>query len=288
MDGNGLQGLAILNVELTSRCNKNCWMCGRRKVERDCPELVLAYGDMEFELLQKVAAQLPPNLVVQLHNNGEPTLYPRLREALDLFENQITHFDTNGKLLVEKAADIIGRLDTMAVSVFENDAEAEEQYDILNQFLEIKGNDKPFVVARLNGQVDARPYEKLGLLIARRLLHAPMGSFNYERKSPTVPEIGICLDFLNHLAINKDGDVSICVRFDPRRVGVIGNVREQTLEDIWASPRRMEWLEHHKTGRRDKIPLCSYCHFWGVPTGFDPVPDRGQHAPAHQPGTASE
>ena len=109
-------------------------------------------------------------------------------------------------------------------------------------------------------------YEKLGLIIARRILHAPEGSFNY-KKDPTVPEIGICLDFLNHMAINKDGDVSVCVRFDPKRVGVIGNAKQQILLEIWNSPKRVEWLGLHKKGRRDMIPLCSYCHFWGVPTG---------------------
>ena len=99
----GLPGLAVVNVELTSRCNKSCWMCGRRKIERDYPELVLKYGDMDFNLIEKIAEQLPPNIVVQLHNNGEPTLYPQLGDAIKLFDEQITSFDTNGKLLVKKA-----------------------------------------------------------------------------------------------------------------------------------------------------------------------------------------
>lgn len=41
-----LNGLGTINIELTSRCNKNCWMCGRRKVDREYPELALNYGDM--------------------------------------------------------------------------------------------------------------------------------------------------------------------------------------------------------------------------------------------------
>ena len=80
-----LYGLANVNVELTSRCNKNCWMCGRRKVERDYPELALKYGDMDFRLVRKIARQLPPNVVVQLHNNGEALLYPRFGDAVKLF-----------------------------------------------------------------------------------------------------------------------------------------------------------------------------------------------------------
>ncbi len=264
-----LYGLATINVELTNRCNKKCWMCGRRKIERDYPELALNYGDMEFDLVEKIARQLPPNIVVQLHNNGEPLLYPKLAEAITLFNKQITSFDTNGKLLLEKADEIIDNLDTLAISVIENDPEAEEQYDIINKFIRIKGDRKPFTVLRLNGDVDSHRYENLGCLLVRRLLHSPMGSFDYRKKEPTLPEIGICLDFLHHLAINREGKASICVRFDPTGIGVIGDVRTQSLEDIWFSDKRMEWLEYHKQGRRDKVPLCSHCDFWGVPTGAD-------------------
>lgn len=265
-----LTGLVNINVELTSRCNKSCWMCGRRKVEKEYPELTLEYGDMDFALVEKIARQLPEDksIVVQLHNNGEPLLYPRFGDAVRCFSKQTTNIVTNGKLLLEKADEIIGNLDTMAISIIENDDEAEEQYKIIEKFLEIKGDNKPYTILRLNGRVDYKKYEKFGLLMATRVIHSAMGSFNY-RKDPTIPEIGICLDFLNHLAINTKGEVSICVRFDPKRLGVIGNVNEQDLVDIWFGEKRMKWLEYHRQGRRDKVPLCSYCHFWGVPTGND-------------------
>jgi radical SAM protein with 4Fe4S-binding SPASM domain len=263
---NGLYGLANLNIELTSRCNKNCWICGRRRIEKEYPELALNYGDMAFPLVERIAAQLPAHIVVQLHNNGEGLLYPRFGEALKLFKNQVTNIVTNGKLLLEKADEIIGNLDTLAVSVIEKDPETDEQFEIIRSFLKLKKECKPYMVLRINGEVDVRRYEKLNLLMVRRALHSALGSFNYLKTSPTIPEIGICLDFLHHLAINKDGKVSICVRFDPQGVGVIGDAETQTLEEIWNSPLRLEWLAHHKEGRRDLIPLCSYCHFWGVPT----------------------
>ena len=271
MERYAFHSLANVNVELTNRCNKKCWMCGRRKVEKDYPDLVLKYGDMGFELVEKIASQLPPNIMVQLHNNGEGLLYPRFGEAAKLFHRQTTNIVTNGKLLVEKADEIIDNLDTLAVSVFENDDEAEEQYQILTQFLEIKGNRRPYTNIRLNGNVDPKPYEKFGGLLIKRVLHSPMGSFNY-KKNPTIPEIGICLDFLNHMAINREGKVSICVRFDPKGLGVIGDAAKEKLADIWNSPKRMEWLALHKKGERGSIPLCSYCEFWGVPTGNPETP----------------
>jgi radical SAM protein with 4Fe4S-binding SPASM domain len=260
-----LNGLANINIELTNRCNKNCWICGRRKAEREHPDLAFEYADIEFKLLEKIARQLPEGIVVQLHNNGEPLLYPRFEEGVKLFNNNITNIVSNGKLLMKKADEIIGNLDTLSISVFENDPEANNQYPIIKEFLEYKGNQKPFTSLRLIGDVDRKRYEKLGALIITRTLHNPLGSFDY-RREPTIPEIGICLDFLNHLAINVKGDVSICVRYDPKRLGVIGNANEKTLEEIWNGPLRLMWRDLHKRGSREEIPLCSYCHFWGVPT----------------------
>lgn len=259
-------GLITVNVELTSWCNKNCWMCGRRKIDRECPEIAMKYGDMDFELVESIAKQLPEGIVVQLHDNGEPLLYPQFREAVGLFNRQIRCMDTNGKLIVEKAEEIIDNLDTLTISVFESDKECEEQYKLIQKFLKIKGSRKPNVIIRCLGKMDLDRYKKLGCIIATRILHSPMGSFKY-KTPPTVPEIGICLDILTHMAIKRDGKVSICVRFDPLGLGIIGNANKTPLIDIWDSPKRKKWLKYHIEGKRHKVPLCSYCEFWGIPVG---------------------
>jgi len=255
--------LTNINVELTSKCNKNCWMCGRRKRERDNPDI--EYGDMDFALVRKIAKETPYGTVVQLHNNGEPLVYRRFGEAAKLFKHCLTNIVTNGKLLTKKADEVINNLVTIAVSVFENDEEADEQYDILEKFLSIKGNKSPNVILRINGDVDTERYDKFGLQYARRTLHDPMGSFDY-RKKPTVPEVGVCLDMLHHLAIDRFGNVSICVRFDPDGLGVLGNINDNTLADLWRSEKRKQWLLKHVCGQREMVPLCSNCEFWGVPT----------------------
>jgi len=260
-------GLYCIHLELTSRCNKNCWMCGRRKIDREYPEIAMNYGDMDFELVKKIASQLPEDIVVQFHNNGEPLLYSRFGEAVRLFKDQIKCVDTNAKLIVEKAEEIIDNLDTITISVIENDPEGDEQYEIVKKFLEIKGKKKPILIYRCLGKVDTKRWEKLDGIIATRILHNPMGSFKYQKK-PTVPEIGICVEILNHMAINRLGEVSLCVRFDPKRLGVIGDANTTALIDIWNGIKRKEWVKHHIEGNRSKIPLCSYCDFWGVPTGL--------------------
>ena len=71
---NDFSGLTTVNLELTSRCDKNCWMCGRRKIDREHPEIAINYGDMDFRLVEQIAFQLSPNIVAQFHNNGESRL----------------------------------------------------------------------------------------------------------------------------------------------------------------------------------------------------------------------
>jgi len=242
-------------------------MCGRRKIDSDYPEIAMNYGDMDIELVKKIANQVPEGIVVQFHNNGEPLLYPIFGEAVNLFKHQIKCVDTNAKLIVEKADEIIDNLDTITISVIENDPEGDEQYGLVKRFLEIKGDRKPNVIYRCLGDVNTERWRELGGIVATRILHNPLGSFKYT-KNPTVPEIGICLEILNHMAIDRFGKVSICVRFDPKRLGVIGDTTVDSLIDIWNGPKRKEWIKCHIQGRRDKVSLCSYCDFWGVPTGM--------------------
>jgi MoaA/NifB/PqqE/SkfB family radical SAM enzyme len=260
-------------------------MCGRRKLENKNPELC-NWGDMDLELVYYIIDQLPKNILIQFHSNGEPLLYPYLKEILNYSHNQIRCLNTNGKLLVEKANDIIDNLDTLTISVIENDPEGDEQYEIVKKFLKLKGDKKPFMIYRLLGDVGKfenkdsdefdysneqqkridRWYELPGL-VATRILHNPMGSFGYEKKV-TIPEHGICMDLLSHLVINRFGLVSLCVRFDPYNELVVGDTKITSLEDIWNGDKRISILNKHIEGKRMELPYCgSKCKFWGCPTG---------------------
>jgi len=241
-------------------------MCGRRKIEREYPEKA-HWGDIPTSLAIKVARQLPEGVVVAFHNNGEPLLYEQLAVVLPQFHKQIRVLDTNGKLLVKQAEAIINNLDTITISVIQNDPEADAQFETVKEFLGIKGKRKPRMIYRLLGDVkDADRWYKLPGIVARRILHSPDGSFNYTSK-PTIPEIGICLEALSHLAIDRFGYVSLCVRFDPDGLGRLGNLSETSLETIWNSKKRKQWIQMHIDGKRNEIPLCSKCEYWGIPKG---------------------
>jgi radical SAM protein with 4Fe4S-binding SPASM domain len=235
-------------------------------MEREHPELC-NWGDMDFKLLEDISRQVPDDIVVQFHNNGEPTLYPQLGKALELFDKNIRCFDTNGKLLLEKLDEIKGNLETITVSVIEKDTEAEDQFKTVCEFIEKKGDEKPSMVYRLNGEVEkSERWEALPGLVVRRILHAPEASRSYT-KPVTIPEIGICLDLLNHLVIDRSGNVSPCVRFDPNGMNRLGNVRERRLEDFWTGFRRKEIVRDHIGQHRTSWRLCNDCEYYGIPRG---------------------
>jgi radical SAM protein with 4Fe4S-binding SPASM domain len=262
---NQFNGLSVVNIELTSRCNKRCFCCGRRKLEK---LKKTDWGDMKFSVVKSIAEQLPDNIIVQLHFNGEPLLYPELGKALSLFTRQIRCLSTNGKLIIEKEFEIIDNLDTMTISVIENDPEGNEQYELIKHFLKIKGNKKPFMVYRLLGDVtDKQRWHDLPGIVATRVLHNPMGSFGYKKKV-TIPEVGICMDLLSHLVIDRYGNCFPCVRFNPNKDMMLGNVTESKLIDLWNNPHRLETIKQHINGNRKYTVLCSTCEFYGCPTSY--------------------
>lgn len=262
-----LNGLSQINVELTSRCNKSCSFCGHQSLKYNP---TLEEGDIEWSLFSKIVDQLPQGIIVQLHRDGEPTMYHSLSHILDKLFHFVSSIVTNGKLLVLRANTIIGHCTTLTISVFRGDPDGPEQFEIVRQFLSIKGERPPMVNVKIVGSLEPEreaAYGSLGVPIIRRLLHVPAGDTEYVKRNPTVPEVGICLDMLSHPSVDWKGNLHICNRLDPHDESVLGNLNHSTLDELWNSPKRMEWLKAHKRGRRDQASkLCHDCLFWGIPS----------------------
>lgn len=255
-----------VHVELSSVCSKNCWMCGRRK--RDREHGTQDYGFMDWKTVVRIAHQVPQRTLVAFHNNGEALHYPQLAQAIRVFKHCITYTVSNGLLLVDRANDLIGNLDILSISIIENEEPEvkEYQYSQILEFLSLKGTRSPMVTLRFVGNVDESYYTGLSLPIIHRTLHIPDGSRIY-RKTPVRPEHNICQDLLTTLAINRYGDVSLCVRYDPKGELVLGNVEYMTLNELWNCQKRLWTINKFMQGKRYEVPYCGdQCDFWGVPT----------------------
>ncbi len=261
-----LSGLAQLNIELSSRCDKThlCPMCGHQ----DQAVNPIQYGELDFALLETIRRQLEPGVTLSFHRDGEPTAYARLREALSLFGGFTISLVTHGGNLARVAADLIDRCTTVTVSVFRGDRDGVEQLAAVREFLRVKGARAPQVQIKIVGdlsEAELAPYEALGVRIIRRMIHVPISNSKYAHRLPTIPESGICLDALHRPTIDWQGQMFLCNRLDPARHGYLGSVLSESLDAIWNGKTRMRMLDAHKQGRRDLAnPLCAKCEYWGV------------------------
>lgn len=249
-----------INIELTSRCNKHCSFCSRW--QNDKPK-----GDISLELLEKIEPQLDDHIVVHLHNNGEPLLYPHLWRVFEIYKNKITQFDTNGILLIDKAEQI-KKANIISVSIVQDDRLAKEQMEIIKEYVKIKPDNQRFL-ARCVGDIDyerMNEIKKLGLPIIKRVIHDKSGRNSYT-KEVIKPEDYICRDFLNHPAIDYLGNFYICVKYDRYGRGIIGNVNIESIKEIWYGSKRHEYLKHHLNGERELVPFCKDCEYYGYPNG---------------------
>jgi len=263
-----LIGLSQINLELSAVCDKHtfCSFCGHQ----DNAINPQKKGVMDFDFLGSIQAQLPVGIVVQFHRDGEPTAYQRLGEALGMFRGYITSIVTHGENLAKRADEIINNCTSVTVSVFNGDPDMEIQLESVRKFLELKGDRPPMVNIKIVGSMSPEReaiYGSLGVPIIRRLLHVPDGNYRYAKRNPTVPEHGICLDFLHHPAVDWRGRLFVCVRLDPADQGLLGDLNENTLDELWNGEKRRLWLDAHKRGRRDlAAPLCKNCLYYGVPS----------------------
>jgi radical SAM protein with 4Fe4S-binding SPASM domain len=265
-----LTGLSQINIELTSMCNKItlCKFCGHQDpdIHPDRKD-----GVMSADLIRKLSMQLDyygKNLVVQFHRDGDP-LAIEPGWALQRFSRNFRSIVTHGESLARWAPDIIDNCEAVTVSIFRGDPDREIQLQSLRQFLAKKGDRLPLVYLKVVGDMtddDLADYEKLGVPIMRRLLHIASGNAKYAHRLPVMPEHGICLDLLHHPSVAWDGRVYLCNRIDPHDRGLIGNLNEHSLGEIWNGPIRRGWLKLHMQGKRDEVPLCSDCKYWGIPT----------------------
>ncbi len=256
-----------LNIELSSRCDRQtiCGFCGHqdRKTNPD-----LKFGDISFALLTKIASQVPAGTIISFHRDGDPLVYPFLQAALAIFREFPTSIVTHGEALGKRAHEIIGNCTTVTVSVIPKDKDREIQLRSLAAFMALKGDKAPQLQLKFVGHIeDSAAYEALGLPIIGRSLHSKKGNWNYAQREPPVPEVRVCLDFLSRPTIDWRGRVFICNRLDTKDSGLLGDLNENSLQEILNGAKRLEMLKHHLAGHRELAnDLCKGCSYWGIPT----------------------
>jgi hypothetical protein len=264
---------AKVAVELTSRCNLRCAMCPMNDLRRPLE-------DMPFSLVEKIAADFKNNgvTVEWLHEMGDPLLYPRIGEAVDLFPG--CSVSTNAMVLTEAVgarllASSLRRLrlcvDTLDPEIYvrmRRGGTHEVVVANIRRFLDaargsamrveiqrmistetrhesVKDFARFFDLARYpNAVVIEKTCEPLDTVEATELHQAYYGCFQ-----------GYPFRWFIVLA---DGGVTHCC-YDAHGEQRIGDLKTQTVQEILAGPRLAELAAAYRAKDWSKLPRCGEC-----------------------------
>jgi radical SAM protein with 4Fe4S-binding SPASM domain len=273
MDGLWRSFPPVVRLETTNRCNAVCAFCPRLTMRRPT-------GIMEQGLFERLAREAAEGgcRSLHLHNFGEPLLDPDLPERVALAKGlgikRVKIFSNGSLLFGERAERLLGSgLDEIKISIDGADAEEfarlrkglslETIVDNARAF--VKERDRampgrgPSVVAActqtsdreatsrmLAGVVDAVDYGRLhnwgGVMtsLGKRRLRKP------------------CARLWQTFTVLWNGDVSLCC-LDYEGAEILGQVREQTIREVWQDESYREVRDLHRLSRQEQIPLCREC-----------------------------
>lgn len=271
-------------IENTNCCNARCVMCPRATHTR-----LLGYMDfILFEKLIKETAKHKNKVKrIHLHNYGEPLMDRELPKRIKLVKDcgiKHVYFVTNASLLTpKKSREIIETgLDEFKISFYGTDRNTYNRtmkgldFDrsILNvkEFFRIRKelhSKKPSVIIQYLPQTSNESKTEEFLNIFRPLINKDIGdslnifslhNFGGGRVYHKEKKIfSICNYPWRTMLILHDGKVVICC-LDYNGVQVVGDVKKNSIEEIWNSKRYKMVRDDFKKLRYDKYPICMKCN----------------------------
>lgn len=265
---------AKVAVELTNRCNLRCGMCPMNKLGR--PD-----ADMPWWLVEKVAEEFR-RLGIRvnwLHEMGEPLLYPRLPEAIDLFPgcsvstNAMLLDETMGKALLSSSLQRIRLcVDTINPRIYpfiRRGGIFQEVVENIRLFLELS-KDKAITVeiqkmiTTQTAQETVRDFEMFF-----QLDRYPQAKVIEKTCEPldTADETLLHESFFGcfqgypfaWFIVLADGRVTHCC-YDAHGQQCIGDLKTQTVEEILASVSIPEMMAAFKLKDWKRLPRCGECY----------------------------
>lgn len=276
----------MVMIDTTTRCNLAC---------AHCPNSVLSgepdfWGDLDrdlyFKIIDEVAAEAPDTLV-RPFDGGEPLLRKDLAELIRYAKKKGVHtvsITTNGTILNQRvrAQLIESGLDHVEVSI---DAATAETYEKIRRsplFAKVVENTIGYIDEVKRHDPDRRVSVSFVLQTDNRHELEMFRSFwegradqvyvrEYHQHNSLMDDAGRiahkenrfrhpCPYLWDRIIIHHDGKVRFC-EGDWQAKHAIGNVREQSLKEIWLGEQYRRLRQQHVTGTFDH-PFCNPCTDW--------------------------
>ncbi len=276
-----------LDIEATSACNLRCIMCPRTDMIDDGTFWKIQMFD--FDTYKRLIDEGVRHGLCAVKYNylGEPTLNKRLVEMI-AYAKQAgvidVMFNTNATRLDDELSRrlIAAGLDKL---FFSFDSPYREQYNRIRvgaDYDEVLANIKRFMAIR-DAMGATRPFTRVSMV--RMKENADECEAFRELFEPIVDAVAF-VDYLDHsnqsnpdrmlvqrgtlqgkfccpqlwqrLFVHPDGVATVCC-LDSARELQVGNIFEQSVQDIWLGEKYRQLRELHATGRFEEIPTCARC-----------------------------
>lgn len=269
-------------LEMTSRCNFLCRMCPQQNLKR--PRM-----DMDHALFNKVIDEIDSHGVegIWLYHLGESLLHPKFKESIQYLKTKknlgVIWLSTNGQLFNAEKINII--LDSNIDFInFSAHAVTEETYKTvapgnfktvqqnLETFFSMKGTEhlprKPFLHLQMIEQETTKHeidqfikkyYKRADVVSINMLEYVNLPNNAFGLKQRERKPLTNCLRVSrNDCFIMSDGHVTLCDAAYNHEID-LGNIKNDTLFDIWNGDARKKILKLNEKGRMSENEFCQKC-----------------------------
>lgn len=276
----------MLNIEPTNACNAKCFYCPREITAKK-----KGINFIDFGLYKKIIEQVGDNklIMLNLHKDGEPLMDRNLPEmiqyAKEMEAAEVIHFNTNGILLDSGVAKGVleAGVDDITISI---DAANEDTYqrlkrrkglkqleDKVEQFVDFRNSiDSPtFIRVKIMefdgvSQKEIELFNKRWTGIADQVQVTGVHNWSGGIESLQITDEQTdqrfpCALLWYLLAINSNGEVSVC-NVDWNYSGVVGDVKTQTIEEIWNGKEIRSFRRAQLKGIWNCPEVCEKCVVW--------------------------
>jgi len=235
-----------IEIETLNRCNGTCPFCPVNK--NDDPRPLAKMTNETFKKIIDNLAKLEFNGRVCYFSNNEPLMDNRIIEFIKYgsqkIPNAISDIVSNGTLLnEEKFQELIDSgLNKLVVDNYSDNLELNQNIQkIYEKYKDEKfGMDCKIHIRFANQILSSRGGEAPNKKTAKKILAAP------------------CFLPFDQLVIRPDGNVSLCCNDALGKI-TLGNVNEQTLEEIWYGEKHINILKDMRENMRNNISICKNC-----------------------------
>lgn len=268
----------MFGIEITNHCNLKCAICDRSAMSRE-KKL------MEWSLFERICTDAIEFGVPQIGLGwfGESMLHPQLPEMIAFAKRngaKSVAFTTNGTLLTEENTRncLEAGLDRIEVSIdgatrstFESvrvGASYDEVVANVHTLLRIRDELKAPTKVQLNFVCttqtinELRPFYRKWRNLVDGFFFIPfMGYAGVQNMSPMPPPSHRtkCYMLWYMLISSVDGRAGVCCQGDPDINLEVGDLRTQTLKEVWNGPGIHRVRRTHFRRAWNELPVCGRC-----------------------------